>query len=58
VFCLDDNATTHVVEAGPTFKVIGKNPLEGMCWSSPAVAGGAVFLRTVDHIYCIRNAAR
>jgi len=58
VFCLDDNATTYVVEAGPTFKAIGKNTLEGMCWSSPAVAGGAVFLRTVDHLYCIRNAAR
>ena len=58
LFCLDDNATTHVVEAGPTFKVIGKNPLESMCWSSPAVAGGAVFLRTVDQLYCIRNGAR
>jgi outer membrane protein assembly factor BamB len=55
VFCLDDNGTTHVVEAGAKFKVLGKNALGEMTWSSPAVAGGSLFLRTVDHLYCIRD---
>ena len=44
-----------MVKAGPEFKVLGKNDLEEMTWSSPAVAGGALFLRTVDHLFCIRN---
>jgi outer membrane protein assembly factor BamB len=55
VFCLDDSGTTHVVQAGPTFKELGKNALDGMCWSSPAVGGGGVFLRTVDTLYCLRT---
>jgi outer membrane protein assembly factor BamB len=56
VFCLDDAGTTHVLQAGPQFKVLGENALDEMCWSSPAVAGGALLVRTVDHLYCIRNA--
>jgi outer membrane protein assembly factor BamB len=55
IFCLDDGGTTHVVQAGPPFKVLGKNTLGEMCWSSPAVAAGALFLRTVDHLYCIKQ---
>jgi outer membrane protein assembly factor BamB len=55
VFCLDDSGTTLVLAAGPEFKVLGKNALGEMCWSCPAAAGGAVFLRTVDHLFCIRN---
>jgi outer membrane protein assembly factor BamB len=55
VFCLDDAGTTHVLKAGPEFEVMGANRLGEMAWSSPAVAGGAVFLRTVDHLYCLRE---
>jgi outer membrane protein assembly factor BamB len=55
VFCLDDAGTTHVLKAGPAFEVLGANKLGDMAWSSPAVAGGAVFLRTVESLYCIRE---
>ena len=55
IFCLDDAGTTHVLQAGPDFKVLGKNSLDEMSWASPAVAGGAVFLRSVDHLFCIKQ---
>ena len=55
IFCLDDGGTTHVLQAGPEFKVLGKNTVDEMFWASPAVAGGAVFLRSVDHLYCIKQ---
>jgi outer membrane protein assembly factor BamB len=55
VFCLDDSGTTHVVQAGPEFKLLSQNTIEEMFWSSPAVAGGALFLRGVDYLYCIRQ---
>ena len=55
VFCLDQGGQTYVVKAGPAFKLLGRNKLDEMCWSSPAVAGGALFLRGVDHLYCIRT---
>src|SRR5262249_42380247 len=54
VFLLDDAGTTHVIKAGAEFEALGANRLGEMCWSSPAVASGALFLRTVDHLYCIR----
>jgi outer membrane protein assembly factor BamB len=56
VFLLDDAGTTHVLQAGPEFNVLGANRLGELSWSSPAIADGAVFLRTVDHLYCIRAA--
>jgi outer membrane protein assembly factor BamB len=55
LFCLDERGTTHVVQAGPKFKVLGKNALAEMFWATPAVADGAVFLRGVDHLYCVRG---
>jgi len=55
IFCLDDSGQTFVIQSGPEFKLLGQNPLNEMCWSSPAVAGGALYLRTVDHLYCIKH---
>lgn len=55
VYCLDDGGQTFVVQAGPQFKLLGQNPLGEMCWASPAAADGSLLVRTVDHIYCIRQ---
>jgi outer membrane protein assembly factor BamB len=55
VYCLDDAGTTYLVQAGSAFKLMGKNTLDEMCWSSPAVAGHALFLRSVDHLFCIKD---
>jgi outer membrane protein assembly factor BamB/Spy/CpxP family protein refolding chaperone len=54
VYCLDDSGNTHVIQAGPEFKVLGKSSIEEMCWSSAAAADGALFLRSVDHLFCIK----
>jgi outer membrane protein assembly factor BamB len=55
IFCLDDSGQTFVLKAGPEFKVVGKNPLDEMCWSTPALAGGTILVRGVDHLYCIKE---
>lgn len=55
IFCLSDDGQTSVVKAGPEFKLLGSNKLDEMCWSTPAVAGSTLYLRTVDHLYCIRS---
>jgi outer membrane protein assembly factor BamB len=54
IFCLDDAGTTYVLDGGPEFKLIGTNKLNEMFWASPAVAGRSVYLRSVDHLYCVR----
>jgi len=55
IFCTDESGTTFVIEAGPQFKLISKNQLETMTWASPALADGAVYLRTVNHLVCLTN---
>lgn len=55
VYCTDGDGTTFVLTAGPKFELISKNPLGEMVWSSPALADGDLFLRTVDYLYCIRS---
>jgi hypothetical protein len=42
--------------AAPKFEVIGTGKLDDTFWSSPAVAGGDLYLRGVDHLYCVRQA--
>jgi outer membrane protein assembly factor BamB len=55
VFLLDESGKTFVVRAGPEFKLLNTNSLDEMFWSSPAVSGGCLFLRGVDHLYCVKS---
>src|SRR5689334_4564179 len=54
IFNVDEDGRTFVVKAGREFKLLGENDLNEMCWSSPAPAHGALFLRGVEYLYCIR----
>jgi outer membrane protein assembly factor BamB len=54
IFCLDGDGTKYVLEAGPQFKLLGNNKLNEMTWATPAVAGGSLIVRGVDHLYCIK----
>ncbi len=53
VYLVDQNCRTTVVEAGPELQIVATNDLNEMCWSSPAVAGEKLLIRTVDHLYSI-----
>jgi len=43
------------LQAGAEFKVVGKNTLNDQFWATPALAAGAVILRGVDNVYCIKQ---
>ncbi len=53
VFCLDEEGTTFVIGAGPEFKLLGANKLSEMCMATPAIAGGALLIRTHSALYKI-----
>ena len=55
VFCLDEDGQTFVVKAGPEFKLLGKNELNEMFWSTPAIASGSLILRGAENLYCVRQ---
>jgi outer membrane protein assembly factor BamB len=55
IFAIDDAGTTHVLQAGDTFKVLKSNSLgKDTYWATPAVSKGNLIIRGVDAIYCIR----
>jgi outer membrane protein assembly factor BamB len=54
IFCLNEDGDTFVIQAGREFKLLGKNSLDEMCMASPAIAHGSLFLRGIQHVYCIR----
>ena len=42
-----------MMQAGPEFKVLRKNPLGEMALATPAVAGDALIIRTASKLYRI-----
>lgn len=53
VFALSEDGDTFVLQAGPEFKVIGKNSLNEMALATPAVARGSLIIRTASKLYRI-----
>ena len=53
IYFLGDNGETTVIEAGPEFKVLAKNPLGEKVQASMAVSQGQLFIRTEKNLICI-----
>lgn len=53
LFCLSEDGDTYVIQAGETYRLLGKNPLGEMCMATPAIARGSLFIRTASHLYRI-----
>lgn len=53
VYCLSEDGDTHVIQAGPEFKLLGKNRLDEMCMATPAAARGSILIRTLTKLYRI-----
>ncbi len=54
IYITNERAITTVLAAGPQFKILATNQLDGrLTLSSLAVAGDQIFLRTATHLYCI-----
>jgi outer membrane protein assembly factor BamB len=53
IFALSEDGDTYVMQAGPEFKVLGKNSLNEMTLATPAVANGSLILRTASKLYRI-----
>jgi outer membrane protein assembly factor BamB len=53
LFCASTTGDVVVVRAGERFELLAKNPLGEQVHSTPAVAGGRMFIRTVRQLICI-----
>lgn len=55
IFALSEDGDTYVFEAGPEYKLAGKNSLDEMCMATPALAGDRLLIRTLTQLYCFRE---
>jgi hypothetical protein len=53
IYFLSEAGETTVVQAGPEFKVLAKNPLNEKCQASMAISQGHLFIRTEKTLFCI-----
>jgi outer membrane protein assembly factor BamB len=53
IFVLSEDGDTFVIQAGPVYKLLGRNRLNEMALASPAIAGGNLFIRTATKLYRI-----
>ena len=53
LYLLDDDGQTTIVEAGPVFKVLAKNPLGERVQASMAASQGQLFIRSEKNLFCI-----
>jgi hypothetical protein len=53
LFCLSEDGDTFVIQAGPEFKVLGRNTLGEMCMATPAAVRGSLIIRTLTKLYRI-----
>ncbi len=53
LFCLSEDGDCYVIQAGPEFKLLGKNSLGELSMATPAIADGALIVRTGEAVYRI-----
>jgi hypothetical protein len=53
IFALSEDGDTFVIQAGPEFKLLGKNSLNEMSLSTPAIAQSSLIMRTQSKLYRI-----
>ncbi len=53
IYATNEDGVTSVVKAGTEFQVLAENELDDYTLSSPAIAGGRIFLRTTKFLWAI-----
>ena len=53
IFALSEDGDTYVIQAGPEYKLLGKNSLDEMSMATPAIVRGNLIIRTASNLYRI-----
>lgn len=56
IYLSSEDGDTFIVQAGPDFKVLGKNSLDEMIMATPAMVRGSLIIRTAGSLYRIGGA--
>lgn len=55
IYICSEEGRTSVLAPGKNFKLLATNELDGQLMASPAAAGQALYLRTINYLYRIEN---
>jgi outer membrane protein assembly factor BamB len=56
IYLISETAETAVIQAGPEYKLLATNSLDGSyTLSTPAFVDNEIYIRTGTHLYCIRK---
>jgi outer membrane protein assembly factor BamB len=53
IFALSEDGVTYVIQAGPEYKLLGRNALDEFTMATPAIARENVVIRTSSKLYRI-----
>ncbi len=53
IFALSEDGDTFVIQAGPEYKLLGRNRLDELTMATPAIARGSLVIRTASKLYRI-----
>jgi hypothetical protein len=57
VFALSEDGVTYVIQAGPEYKLLGKNTLDEFTMATPAIARDSLIIRTATKLYRVAETA-
>ena len=57
LYCIAQDGTVVVLDAGPEYKLLGKSELGEGSHCTPAIADGRLFLRGFEHLFCLKAQA-
>lgn len=57
IYCIDEEGNVVVVAASPEFQLLGRTPLGDRSHSTPAVANGRLYLRSMHRLTCVSGSA-
>lgn len=58
IFCVSTTGEVVVIRAADKFELLARNPLNETTHSTPAIAGGRMYLHTTKHLISIGNGSR
>ncbi|KAA1260032.1 outer membrane biogenesis protein BamB [Rubripirellula obstinata] len=58
IYALDASGTTHVLGSDDEYELLSANELDEQTWGTPGIADGRIYLRTVNHLYCIETPSK
>lgn len=53
IYFSSEDGNVYVLQAGPAFKQIAKNPLKDVCMATPAISGNTLFFRTQHYVMAV-----